>query len=93
MSQDVERADELEEDLNVTNTFNIQVYNDEGRLLSEYTIDSERDQVSTLRAAEDSARKKLRQTFLEPLILIISEQTLTKLRQVQVTIATMGSPS
>jgi hypothetical protein len=70
-----------------TNTFNIQVYTDEGRLIDEYTMDPERDKVSTLGAAEDSARKRLTQRFFEPLILIVTEQTLTKLCQVQVKVA------
>lgn len=77
MRQDAEMNDELEADSDGTNTINIHVYTDDGRLLSEYTLNSKRDKVSTLGTAEDSARQKLTKCFFEPLILIVSEQTLS----------------
>ena len=71
-------------DLSATSTFEVQIYTDGGRLISEYTLNQAHDNICTITAAERSARKNLANSFLEPLVLIISEYTLTKLRQIQV---------
>ena len=64
-------------------TFNIQVCSADGRLLSQYTLTRQDHDVGTLSAAEQCARTNLSNYHGEPLVIIVSEETLTKLRQVQ----------
>ncbi len=64
-------------------TFNIQVCSEEGQLLSEYTLTKHDHDIRTLKAAESCACESLSDYQGEPLVVVVSEQTLTKLRQVQ----------
>ena len=64
-------------------TFNIQVCANDGRLLSEYTLTRNDDDVRTLKAAENCACKNLDRYQGEPLIVVVSEETLSELAQVQ----------
>lgn len=68
----------------IPDQFRIQLYTDDGRLLREYTLDPRKDQVTTLRAAERVARNHLSDQHRRPVIVILSQETLTKLRQVQI---------
>lgn len=65
-------------------TFNIQVYSNEAQLLNEYTLDAAMDNVSSLRAAEQHARVKLHKNIFEPLVLVVSEETITEFNQIQI---------
>ncbi len=67
-------------------TFNIQVCSKDGRLLSEYTLTQHDHDVSTIGAAERCACENLanyQSNHDEQLVVVVSEETLTKLRQVQ----------
>jgi hypothetical protein len=64
-------------------TFNIQVCSNDGRLLSEYTLTQNDHDVKTLGAAENCACDNLAGYHGEPLIVVVSEETLSKLHQVQ----------
>jgi len=64
-------------------TFNIQVCSKDGRMLSEYTLTRHQHDVATLRAAERRAEENLLDNFGDALVIIVSEETLTKLRQTQ----------
>lgn len=74
-------------DTDATSTFNIQVCTPDGQLVTEYTLHQQKDKVATLKAAESFARKRLMECMFEPLILVVSEETLTKYRQVQVRVS------
>jgi len=63
--------------------FDIQVCSKDGRLLSEFTLSLYDDDVGTLGAAERCARKNLSDNHGKPLVIVVSEETSTKLRQVQ----------
>ena len=65
-------------------TFNIQVYSNEAQLLNEYTLDAAMDNVTSLRAAEQRARVKLHKNIFEPLVLVVSEETITEFNQIQI---------
>ncbi len=67
----------------ILTTFNIQVCSKDGRLLSEYTLTRHDDDVSTLNAAAHCACKNLSDHHGEPLVVVVSEETLTELRQIQ----------
>ena len=67
----------------VLTSFNVKVCSKDGRLLSEYTLTPHQHNVVTLSAAERRAYDNLLDNYGEPLILIVGEETLTKLRQVQ----------
>lgn len=64
-------------------TFDIQVCSKDGRLISEYMLTRRDDGVSTLSAAESCACKNLSDYHDDSLIVVVSEETLTKLHQVQ----------
>lgn len=64
-------------------TFNIQVCANDGRLLSEYTLTRNDHDVKTLKAAEYCACKNLSEYHGEPLIVVVSEESLSELSQVQ----------
>jgi len=66
--------------------FNVQLYSDNGQLLSEYTLDPVKDKITTLRAAEECARSGMVANDLGSTIIIVSQETLTKIRQVQTTV-------
>lgn len=66
--------------------FNIQVCSKDGRLLSEYTLTRHEDKVKSLAAAERCACENLsdyQSNGGEQVVVVVSEETLTKLRQVQ----------
>ena len=67
--------------------FTVQLYAQDGQLLSEYTLNRRGNNVHTLGAAERCARERVANQYGEPLIVIVSEETLTKLRQVQIRVA------
>ena len=72
----------------VQTTFNIQVCSKDGRLLSEYTLTQQDDDVRTIDAAERCACENLSNYHNsddnnDRLVVVVSEETLTKLRQVQ----------
>lgn len=66
--------------------FTVQVCSDDGRLLSEYKLSRTGDNVATLDAAEDRIRTDFSGYKGEPLIVFVSQQTLTKFRQTQLTV-------
>lgn len=74
------KADASEE---LLSTFNIQVCSNDGRLLSEYTLTRNDHDVRTLKAAESCACENLADYQGEPLIVVVSEETLSELSQVQ----------
>jgi hypothetical protein len=63
--------------------FNVQVFSKDGRILSEYTLTRHQHNVSTLAAAESHAEENLLDNYGEALLVIVSEETLTKMRQTQ----------
>ncbi len=67
--------------------FNIQVCSKAGRLLSEYTLTKATDDVATLGAAVQHARENLSDYHGDSLVLLVSQETLTKLRQVQLEVS------
>jgi hypothetical protein len=77
----------------VLTSFNVKVCSKDGRLLSEYTLTPHQHDVLTLSAAERRAHDNLLDNYGEPLIVIVSEETLTKLRQVQRQVAANTSCS
>ena len=64
--------------------FDIQVCSADGQLLSQYTLTRQDNNVATLGAAEQRARMNLSDYHGDPLVIIVSMETLTKLRQVQI---------
>ncbi len=67
----------------VQSMFTVQVLSNEGQLLSEYSLTREEHHVATLAAAEQCAVARLSDYHGEHLVIVVSEETLTKLRQVQ----------
>ena len=63
--------------------FTVQVCSNDGRLLSEYLLTKKEHNVTTLAAAEQQALTNLSDSCDEQLVIVVSEETLTKLRQVQ----------
>lgn len=64
-------------------TFVVQVCSRDGRMISEYTLTRRQHGVATLKAAERRAKAQLLNNFGEALIMIVSEERLTKLCQSQ----------
>ncbi len=64
--------------------FDIQVCSADGQLLRQYTLTRQDNNVATLGAAEQRARMNLSDYHGDPLVIIVSMETLTKLRQVQI---------
>ena len=64
-------------------SFNVQICSKDGRILSEYTLTRHQHNVSTLAAAESRAEENLLDYYGEALLVIVSEETLTKMRQTQ----------
>lgn len=71
-------------------TFNVQVCSKDGRILSEYTLTRHQHNVSTLAAAERRAEENLLDYYGEALLVIVSEETLTKMRQTQRLVTPLG---
>ena len=63
--------------------FTVQVCSNDGRLLSEYLLTKKEHNVTILTAAEQQALINLSDNYDEQLVIVVSEETLTKLRQVQ----------
>ena len=72
-------------------TFNVQVCSKDGRMLSEYTLTRRQHNVSTLAAAERRAEENIIDYFGEELLVIVSEETLTKMRQTQRLVTPLNS--
>ncbi|TDI77179.1 MAG: hypothetical protein E2O81_05335 [Betaproteobacteria bacterium] len=64
-------------------SFTVQVCSEDGRLLSEYKLSRTGDNVATLDAAEDRVRNNYSDYKGEPLIVFVSQETLTKFCQTQ----------
>jgi len=67
--------------------FIVQICSKDGRLLSEYGLSKRDHKVCTLAAAEHRAVMNLSEFYGEQLVIVISEETLTNLRQVQLKVA------
>ncbi len=67
-------------------SFKIQVCSNDGRLLDEYTLSRSGDNVATLDAAENHVRDGLSDYQGESLVIFVSQETLTKFRQLQITV-------
>lgn len=65
-------------------SFRVQVCSDEGRLLREYGLTRVDNNVSTFDAAEDYVRSDFSNYKGAPLVVLVSQETLTKLRQLQI---------
>ena len=88
MSTDAKRdADAGADSSFVDTSFDIQVCTDDGQLLREFTLTGNDDKVTTLKSAEDHVRLGLSSYKGEPLVIFLSEETLTKFRQVQIKVA------
>ena len=72
---------------NVPTEFNVQVCSNDGRLLSEYSLTGKDHDVRTLAAAVSTARTNLADHHGEPLVIVVTEQTLTKIHQVHIKVA------
>ena len=83
MSTDAKR----DADAGTDTSFNIQVSTNDGRLLGEFTLSLYGDDVRTLGAVERIACKNRSDNHGEPLAIVVSEETSTKLRQVQPKVA------
>ena len=70
-----------------TGTFSVQLYSDDGQLIGECALDPVKDNISALYAAEKSTCSDMVANDLGSTIIIVSQETLTKLRQVQITVA------
>ena len=66
-------------------TFNVQLFNSDGQLLSEYTLDPVKDNIVTLNAVGESARSDMVANDLGSTIIIVTQDILTNLRQVKIT--------
>ena len=71
-----------------TGTFNVQLYDDDGLLLSEYTLDPLMETTSTLCIADAVARSEKIASYLGSTVIIVSQESLTNYQQVQVTVKT-----
>ena len=80
MSANVKKETNADEELQTT--FDVQVCSKDGQLLSEYRLTRRDDNVSTLSAAEICACRNVSDYHEESLVVVVSERTLTKLRQV-----------
>jgi len=67
----------------VRSTFVVQIFAYDGRLLSEYSLSGANHKLNSLADAEALALDNLNGFFGEQVVLVVSEETLTKLRQVQ----------
>ena len=65
-------------------SFTIQVCSSDGRLLDEYTLSRPGDNVTTLDAAEGYVRDDFSDYKGDPLVVFVSQETLTKFRQLQI---------
>lgn len=64
--------------------FTIQVCSDDGRLLDEYTLSRFGNNIATLDAAEGHVRDGFSDYKGDPLVVFVSQETLTKFRQLQI---------
>ncbi len=88
MSTNAKRDADASADTSFADTsFNIQVCANDGRLLNEFTLTENNHKVTTLESAEDHVRLGLSNYKGEPLVVVLSEETGTKFRQVQIKVA------
>ncbi len=85
MTADAEKKTSV--DSSMQTIFDIQVCSADGQLLRQYTLTRQDNNVATLGAAEQRARMNLSEYHGDPLVIIVSMETLTKLRQVQIKVA------
>ena len=85
MSTNVKRDADASADTSFADTsFNTQVCTNDGRLLREFTLTGNDDRVTSLKAAEHHVRLGLANYKGEPLVVFLSEETLTEFHQVQI---------
>ncbi len=72
-------------------SFHVQVCSGDGRLLSEYQLTRTDNSIATLEAAEDHIHKDFSDYKGEPLIVFVSQETLTKFRQLQMKVVAAES--
>lgn len=65
-------------------SFNVQVCSYDGRLLDEYTLDHQADNVETLAAAENHIRDGLSDYKGDPLLIFVSQNSSTDFHQLQI---------
>ena len=82
---------EIHESVDDVPSFDIQVCSNDGRLLNEYTLTRKVDNVATLIAAEDHVRDGFSDYQGEPLVIIVSQETLTRFRQLQIKVVARTS--
>lgn len=75
---------DVDESLEDHTSFTIQVCSSDGRLLDEYTLSRLGDNIGTLDAAEGHVRDGFSDYKGEPLVVFVSQETLTKFRQLQI---------
>lgn len=63
--------------------FTVQICSTDGRLLSEYRLTKRKDNVGTLAAAKEQALTDLTSNNDEQLVIVVSEETVGRLKQVQ----------
>lgn len=77
---------DIDDGMEKLTSFRIQVCSNNGRVLEEYTLSRSGDNVATLDAAEDRVREGLADYQGEPLAIFVSQETLTKFHQLQITV-------
>ncbi len=84
-----------EECFSDTDTFNIQVYKDDGTLINEYDLDLEKDGVPSMAVAKIRALKNLGDNCEGRVVIIVSGETMNKLQQVQIDVdlSAAGKPA
>ena len=70
-----------------TTSFDIQVCSDDGRVLNTFRLTRPGDNVATLDAAEEFVRSGFSDYKGEPLVVYVSQETLTKFRQLQIKVS------
>lgn len=76
----IDNFDDVEESA----SFDILVCSNDGRFLNEYRLTRTGDNVATLAAAEEHVRGDFSDYKGEPLLVFVSQETLTKFRQLQI---------
>jgi predicted ThiF/HesA family dinucleotide-utilizing enzyme len=79
-------AEELEEpgEFEDTGTYTVNVYSSGARMISEYTMEADLDNIASIEDAEVRARENLKSCNFADVVVVVTEETMQDFKQVQI---------
>ena len=74
-----------------TGTYTVNVYSSGARMISEYTMEADLDNIASIEDAEVKARENLESCNFADVVVVVTEETMRDLKQVQIKVRPSNS--